>query len=128
MTTTYDAISRGAGHNGLILQAYLGKAGMKTLAIERRAVAGGARMFCTIGTNSSCQRRSVAASRWLKAANESMVLPMSVHHSSARPSLVISATLSSGSISCAPWRARSRSAYHGMAGVARGEEAWGLGG
>jgi phytoene dehydrogenase-like protein len=39
--TTYDAIVLGAGHNGLILQAYLGKAGMKTLAIERRAVAGG---------------------------------------------------------------------------------------
>src|SRR5262249_18113166 len=41
MTTPYDAIILGAGHNGLILQAYLGKAGMKTLAIERRAVAGG---------------------------------------------------------------------------------------
>jgi phytoene dehydrogenase-like protein len=39
--TTYDAIILGAGHNGLILQAYLGKAGMKTLAIERRALAGG---------------------------------------------------------------------------------------
>jgi len=41
MTSTYDAIILGAGHNGLILQAYLGKAGMKTLAVERRAVAGG---------------------------------------------------------------------------------------
>src|SRR5260221_7143660 len=40
--TTYDAIILGAGHNGLILQAYLGKAGLKTLAIERRGVAGGA--------------------------------------------------------------------------------------
>lgn len=39
--TTYDAIVLGAGHNGLILQAYLGKAGMKTLAVERRAVPGG---------------------------------------------------------------------------------------
>jgi phytoene dehydrogenase-like protein len=39
--TTYDAIILGAGHNGLILQAYLGKAGMKTLAVERRAAAGG---------------------------------------------------------------------------------------
>src|SRR5260370_8992194 len=39
--TTYDAIILGAGHNGLILQAYLGKAGLKTLAIERRAIAGG---------------------------------------------------------------------------------------
>jgi phytoene dehydrogenase-like protein len=39
--TTYDAIILGAGHNGLVLQAYLGKAGMKTLAVERRGVAGG---------------------------------------------------------------------------------------
>src|SRR6059058_2525812 len=39
--TIYDAIILGAGHNGLILQAYLGKAGMKTIALERRAVAGG---------------------------------------------------------------------------------------
>ena len=41
MTTSYDAIVLGAGHNGMILQAYLGKAGLKTLAIERRPVAGG---------------------------------------------------------------------------------------
>lgn len=37
----YDGIIIGAGHNGLILQAYLGKAGLKTLSIDRRAVAGG---------------------------------------------------------------------------------------
>ncbi len=39
--SNYDGIILGAGHNGLILQAYLGKAGLKTLAIERRAAAGG---------------------------------------------------------------------------------------
>ncbi len=39
--TTYDGIILGAGHNGIILQAYLGKAGLKTICIERRAVAGG---------------------------------------------------------------------------------------
>src|SRR5262249_15176712 len=38
--TTYDGIILGAGHNGLILQAYLGKAGLKTPAVERRAAAG----------------------------------------------------------------------------------------
>ena len=38
---TYDGIILGAGHNALILQAYLGKAGLKTLAIERKSVAGG---------------------------------------------------------------------------------------
>jgi phytoene dehydrogenase-like protein len=37
----YDAIILGAGHNGLILQAYLGMAGLKALAVERKAVAGG---------------------------------------------------------------------------------------
>jgi phytoene dehydrogenase-like protein len=41
MATTYDGIILGAGHNGLILQAYLGKAGLKTVAVERRPVAGG---------------------------------------------------------------------------------------
>ncbi|MGE5147638.1 MAG: phytoene desaturase family protein [Candidatus Eiseniibacteriota bacterium] len=41
MADGYDAIILGAGHNGLILQAYLARAGLKTLAIERRAVAGG---------------------------------------------------------------------------------------
>jgi phytoene dehydrogenase-like protein len=41
MTTTYDGIILGAGHNGMILQAYLGKAGLKVLAIERKEVAGG---------------------------------------------------------------------------------------
>src|SRR3974377_377966 len=38
---SYDAIILGAGHNGLILQAYLGKAGLKVLAVDRRPVAGG---------------------------------------------------------------------------------------
>jgi phytoene dehydrogenase-like protein len=37
----YDGIIIGAGHNGLILQAYLGKAGLRTICIERSAVAGG---------------------------------------------------------------------------------------
>ncbi len=41
MTAIYDGIILGAGHNGMILQAYLGKAGMKVLAIERRSVTGG---------------------------------------------------------------------------------------
>ncbi|MPZ55838.1 MAG: hypothetical protein GEU91_04920 [Rhizobiales bacterium] len=41
MDSTYDAIILGAGHNGLILQAYLGRAGLTTVAVERKAVAGG---------------------------------------------------------------------------------------
>ncbi len=41
MTASYDGIILGAGHNGLVLQAYLGKAGLRTLAIERGPLAGG---------------------------------------------------------------------------------------
>lgn len=37
----YDGIILGAGHNALVLQAYLGKAGLRTLALERLATPGG---------------------------------------------------------------------------------------
>ena len=37
----YDGIILGAGHNALILAAYLGRAGMRMLAVDRAAVAGG---------------------------------------------------------------------------------------
>lgn len=39
---TLDAIIIGGGHNGLTAAAYLGKAGMKVLVLERRAILGGA--------------------------------------------------------------------------------------
>src|SRR5262245_35354764 len=38
----YDAIIIGAGHNGLITAAKLGKAGKKVLVLERRPIVGGA--------------------------------------------------------------------------------------
>ena len=38
----FDAIIVGAGHNGLICAAYLAKAGVKTLVLERRDILGGA--------------------------------------------------------------------------------------
>lgn len=38
---SYDAIVIGAGHNGLVTAAYLGKAGKKVLVLERRPVLGG---------------------------------------------------------------------------------------
>ncbi len=37
----YDAIIIGAGHNGLVTAAYLAKAGIKVLVLERRPVIGG---------------------------------------------------------------------------------------
>lgn len=39
---SYDAVVIGGGHNGLVNGAYLAKAGMRTLVIERRTVVGGA--------------------------------------------------------------------------------------
>src|SRR5919197_1497209 len=44
MTTdrTYDAIVIGGGHNGLVNGAYLAKAGLRTLILERRHLVGGA--------------------------------------------------------------------------------------
>jgi phytoene dehydrogenase-like protein len=41
MATNYDALIIGAGLNGLTAAAYLAKAGLKTLALERREVVGG---------------------------------------------------------------------------------------
>jgi phytoene dehydrogenase-like protein len=38
----YDAIIVGGGHNGLTAAGYLGKAGLKTVVLERRSVVGGA--------------------------------------------------------------------------------------
>ena len=41
MTTHYDAIIIGAGHNGLVAAAYLAKRGKKVLVLERRSMVGG---------------------------------------------------------------------------------------
>lgn len=40
-SSLYDYLILGGGHNGLIAQAYLGKAGFSTLCIERRSSCGG---------------------------------------------------------------------------------------
>lgn len=37
----YDAVVIGAGHNGLVCAAYLGRAGLRVLVVERREVIGG---------------------------------------------------------------------------------------
>jgi len=42
MPTSLDVLVLGAGHNGLVCGAYLAKAGLKTLVLERRAMIGGA--------------------------------------------------------------------------------------
>lgn len=40
-SSQYDAIVVGAGHNGLTAAAYLGRAGLSTLVLERRDIVGG---------------------------------------------------------------------------------------
>src|SRR2546427_12633304 len=42
MSAEYDAIIVGGGHNGLATAAYLGRAGLTTLVLERRGVLGAA--------------------------------------------------------------------------------------
>src|SRR5215467_1216552 len=42
MSSKYDAIIIGGGHNGLVNAAYLARAGKKVLVLERRHVVGGA--------------------------------------------------------------------------------------
>jgi phytoene dehydrogenase-like protein len=42
MANAYDAVVIGGGHNGLVAAAYLGRAGMRVLVLERRHVLGGA--------------------------------------------------------------------------------------
>jgi phytoene dehydrogenase-like protein len=41
MSASYDIVSMGAGHNGLVAAAYLAKAGKKVLVLERKAYPGG---------------------------------------------------------------------------------------
>src|SRR5215210_6223930 len=42
MPASYELIVIGAGHNGLVTAAYLARAGVKVLVLERREVLGGA--------------------------------------------------------------------------------------
>jgi len=42
LAQSYDAVVIGGGHNGLVSAAYLARAGLKTLVLEKRPILGGA--------------------------------------------------------------------------------------
>src|SRR5258708_54813 len=44
MSAMFDGIILGAGHNALILQAYLSRCGLRTLSVDRASMPGGGRM------------------------------------------------------------------------------------
>ncbi len=68
----YDAVVVGAGHNGLVCGAYLARAGLRTLILERREEAGGALALAeTVGR----LRRSVVRDLRLKPHGLQLVRP-----------------------------------------------------
>ena len=42
LRSSYDAVVVGGGHNGLVAAAYIARAGLSCLVLERRATVGGA--------------------------------------------------------------------------------------
>jgi phytoene dehydrogenase-like protein len=59
---TYDAVVVGAGHNGLTAAAYLARAGLSTLVLERREIVGGCCVTEEIAPGCRCSTTSYIAS------------------------------------------------------------------
>jgi phytoene dehydrogenase-like protein len=69
MTTKYDAIIIGSGHNGLVCGAYLARSGLKTLVLERREIAGGAAVTETFSPGFRASRFSYVMSIRIRASS-----------------------------------------------------------
>ncbi len=59
---TFDAVVVGAGHNGLTAAAYLARAGLSTLVLERRGIVGGCCVTEEIAPGCKCSTTSYVAS------------------------------------------------------------------
>jgi len=71
VTTTYDVIVIGSGHNGLVCGAYLAKSGLKTLVLERRE-------------NRGWRRRHRRVHPGFRASRFSYVMSLFAIHASSR--------------------------------------------
>ena len=58
MPKRYDAVVIGGGHNGLVNAAYLRKAGLSVLVLERRHILGGASRRSDSTHSASCASSS----------------------------------------------------------------------